>query len=103
MHDSAIAIADYVDGEGDLKLKGRVDRVLHFAAPEASFAHVLRGVERNQAVIVSPPLQRVFWWLYRAAPALLPYVWTKVIAHIRQGADVRAAPPPAGRQPSAHA
>ena len=31
---------------------------------------ILRGVERNQAIIIDAPHNRLFWWLYRLSPAL---------------------------------
>jgi NAD(P)-dependent dehydrogenase (short-subunit alcohol dehydrogenase family) len=31
---------------------------------------ILRGVARNQAIIIDAPHNRLFWWLYRLSPAL---------------------------------
>ena len=31
---------------------------------------ILRGVERNQAIIIDTRLNRLFWWLYRFSPTL---------------------------------
>jgi NAD(P)-dependent dehydrogenase (short-subunit alcohol dehydrogenase family) len=31
---------------------------------------ILRGAERNQAIIIDAPHNRLFWWLYRLSPAL---------------------------------
>jgi NAD(P)-dependent dehydrogenase (short-subunit alcohol dehydrogenase family) len=31
---------------------------------------ILRGVERNQAIIIDTRLNRLFWWLYRLSPTL---------------------------------
>ncbi|MBV9745356.1 MAG: SDR family oxidoreductase [Acidobacteriia bacterium] len=39
--------------------------------PAAAARVILRGVERNQRVIVFPFSARLLWWLYRVQPALL--------------------------------
>jgi NAD(P)-dependent dehydrogenase (short-subunit alcohol dehydrogenase family) len=39
---------------------------------------ILKGVSRNQAVIITPFYARIFWWLYRLHPALLSY-WSRKI------------------------
>jgi NAD(P)-dependent dehydrogenase (short-subunit alcohol dehydrogenase family) len=49
----------------------------------------LRGVARNQAVIVFPRYARILWWLYRLSPALLAPLERKTIRDFRA---VRTAP-----------
>jgi NAD(P)-dependent dehydrogenase (short-subunit alcohol dehydrogenase family) len=43
----------------------------HRMAPEACAAAILRGVARNQGIIVFPTYARLAWWLYRLAPAVV--------------------------------
>jgi NAD(P)-dependent dehydrogenase (short-subunit alcohol dehydrogenase family) len=38
--------------------------------PEALAAQVMRGVDRNRAVIIAPPQAHVLWWFVRLSPAL---------------------------------
>lgn len=38
-------------------------------SPEVMAAHVMRGVSRNQAIIVAPLRARIPWWLMRLSPA----------------------------------
>jgi NAD(P)-dependent dehydrogenase (short-subunit alcohol dehydrogenase family) len=44
---------------------------------------ILRGVVRNEAVIVFPSYARIAWWLYRINPMLLNRLQTKMIQNIR--------------------
>lgn len=38
-------------------------------SPETLAAHVMRGVDRNRAIIVAPLRVRILWWLMRLSPA----------------------------------
>ena len=40
------------------------------AEPTDCARAILRGVERNQAIIIDTRLNRLFWWLYRFSPTL---------------------------------
>ncbi len=46
---------------------------------------LLRGVERNQAIIVCPFQSRVSWWLYRLSPALMDNLIQRGMKKFRQG------------------
>jgi NAD(P)-dependent dehydrogenase (short-subunit alcohol dehydrogenase family) len=45
---------------------------------------ILRGVARNQEVIVFPAYARIFWWLTRFAPGLMASVHRKTIRDLRR-------------------
>jgi|YNPNPStandDraft_1061719.scaffolds.fasta_scaffold00872_20 NAD(P)-dependent dehydrogenase (short-subunit alcohol dehydrogenase family) len=45
---------------------------------------LLRGVARNQAIIVCPLDARLSWWLYRIAPALMDRLLDKAVRQFRQ-------------------
>jgi len=38
---------------------------------------ILRGVERNKAIITDTALTRLFWWLYRLNPAIMDALMRK--------------------------
>jgi short-subunit dehydrogenase len=44
---------------------------------------ILRGVERNQAIIIDTTLNRLFWWLYRLSPSLYTVLMQKGVEHMR--------------------
>ncbi|MGY1706798.1 SDR family NAD(P)-dependent oxidoreductase [Geodermatophilus sp. SYSU D00697] len=58
---------------------------------------VLRGVERNRAVIVAPRQARVQWWLMRLSPSLLMRLGAAVAARDPDLARLRRGPVPAPR------
>ena len=45
---------------------------------------MLRGVERNQAIIVCPFQSRLTWWLYRLSPSFMDKLIGKTVKQFRQ-------------------
>lgn len=45
---------------------------------------ILRGIQKNQAMIVFPGYAKVFWWLYRLHPALLAGMGRRFINDFRK-------------------
>jgi NAD(P)-dependent dehydrogenase (short-subunit alcohol dehydrogenase family) len=56
-------------------------------APDAARA-ILRGVERNEAIIVFPFYAQFLWWLSRLNPALLDGLHRKALSRLRAMRDV---------------
>jgi NAD(P)-dependent dehydrogenase (short-subunit alcohol dehydrogenase family) len=44
---------------------------------------ILRGVERNQAIIIDAPHNRLFWWLYRFSPLMYITLMQAGVNHMR--------------------
>jgi short-subunit dehydrogenase len=44
---------------------------------------ILRGVERNQAIIIDTRINRLFWWLYRQSPRLYSALMLEGARHMR--------------------
>jgi short-subunit dehydrogenase len=55
--------------------------------PEECTLGILRGVERNQAIITTPLFVRVLWWLYRLSPALAAQGGKYMLKDFRQSRD----------------
>lgn len=51
---------------------------------DACAADILRGVERNQAVILAPLHARLLWWLHRLAPGVFIWANTQAAKQIRK-------------------
>jgi hypothetical protein len=45
---------------------------------------ILRGVERNRAIIVFPFYARLLWWLYRLNPVILDPINRKMVSAFRE-------------------
>ncbi|HTQ53521.1 MAG TPA: SDR family oxidoreductase [Bryobacteraceae bacterium] len=52
------------------------------SAPDAA-RRILRGVERNQAIVVFPFYARLLWWLVRLHPAALGRFHRRMLANLR--------------------
>ena len=87
MHESAENVSEYVRSHDREYLSKR------HVYPSAGrvVAHLVRGVVRNRAIVISPPVQKVFWWLYRVAPALVPWSWARIIRGIKKKEAAKAA------------
>lgn len=51
-------------------------------APDAAYA-ILRGVQRNESIIVFPFYARLAWWLMRINPAILAVFHRKMLTNLR--------------------
>lgn len=56
----------------------------HMLTPETAAASILRGVARNQAVIVFPFSARIGLLLYHLCPFILAPVWRRMLARFRE-------------------
>jgi short-subunit dehydrogenase len=55
-----------------------------FPAPDKFIPAMVRGVMRNRAVVIAPGAQRVFWWLHRLAPGLIPKLTCRMIGYMKK-------------------
>jgi NAD(P)-dependent dehydrogenase (short-subunit alcohol dehydrogenase family) len=53
-------------------------------SPAEAVGPILRGVERNRAIIVLPFYARIFWWLFRIHPGLAGLLGLKTIRDFRR-------------------
>lgn len=80
MHASAINVTDYVI-EHDKKYRAKKHS---YPTPEKCINHMMKGVFRNKAIIISPRIQIPFVLMYRLFPSLVPWLWTKIIKHLKK-------------------
>jgi len=52
-------------------------------APSTCARKILRGIEKNRAIVVVTGLARIMWLLYRVSPALIEYIGVLVMRRIR--------------------
>lgn len=83
-HDTTPKVSDYLRNE-----RNQRDRYL-FPTADKCVAGMMKGVERNRAIIISPGWQRIFWWMNRLFPALIPFAWQLGIRRLKTRADVSA-------------
>lgn len=79
MHANAENVTEYVRNHDAEYLS----RKHPFPSAERVVGHLMRGVLRNKAIVVSPPTQKVFWWLFRLVPGLIPAAWASIIRRIK--------------------
>lgn len=57
---------------------------MRFPMAEDCIEQIMRGVRRNKGIILAPGRQRVYWWLHRLLPELMPNVFTRIIARMKR-------------------
>lgn len=77
---SSPTVSAYLNSEKNKKMSAS-DK---YPTPEQCINQIMRGVGRNKAIIVSPLKHKVFWWLYRLFPALIPFMWTRIIKYLKK-------------------
>jgi NAD(P)-dependent dehydrogenase (short-subunit alcohol dehydrogenase family) len=78
IHDSTLKVSDYLKSERNHRNKSR------FPTAQGCINAIMRGVQRNKAIIVVPGSHKIFWWFYRLCPSLIPYGWMKIIRKLKK-------------------
>jgi NAD(P)-dependent dehydrogenase (short-subunit alcohol dehydrogenase family) len=72
-------VSAYLDSEKNQKM-GVGEK---YPTPEQCINQIMRGVARNKAIIVSPIKHKMYWWMYRLFPALIPFMWSRIIKYLK--------------------
>jgi NAD(P)-dependent dehydrogenase (short-subunit alcohol dehydrogenase family) len=56
---------------------------MRFPTPEDCIEQIMRGVQRDRAIVISPWSHKVFWLLHRAVPGFNVAMWTMVIKRMK--------------------
>jgi NAD(P)-dependent dehydrogenase (short-subunit alcohol dehydrogenase family) len=79
---TAPTVSAYMDSEKNRALNAR----MNFPTPDECIEQIMRGVRRNRAIIIAPGQHRVYWWLYRLFPGLLPVASAQIIRTMKRNA-----------------
>lgn len=77
LHDKTLKVSDYLNKEKNQRNKKR------FPTAKDCVSEMMRGIEKNHAIIIAPDNQKIYWWLYRLFPSLIPFAWRKVIEKMK--------------------
>lgn len=79
MHANAENVSEYIKSH-DREYLSKKHR---YPTAEKVVGHLMHGVLRNRAVVVTPRIHLPFWWLYRIAPGAVPWAWDIIIRRIK--------------------
>lgn len=85
-HDTGLRVTSY------LELPQNQRNPKWFPSAEDCIDEMMRGIEKDRAIIVSPYRQRVVWWANRIAPGLVPVAWRQVFRRLRSAEAHDGAP-----------
>lgn len=80
IHEASLTVSEFMKQD---KFKPKNDG--RYPTPEECINRMMRGVVKNKVVIVSPLKHKTYWWLYRVLPGAIPFMWEKIIAHMKRG------------------
>ncbi|MEM8965125.1 MAG: SDR family oxidoreductase [Bacteroidota bacterium] len=78
LHDSTLKVSEYLLWEKNQRDKTR------FPTAKDCIKPMMRGIEKNRAIIVAPKSQKIYWWVYRLFPSLIPFFWKRIIKKMKE-------------------
>jgi NAD(P)-dependent dehydrogenase (short-subunit alcohol dehydrogenase family) len=78
IHDAAPNVSEYLNSEKNKRPPNK-----YHAAGEV-IKPMMRGIVRNRAIIIAPYKHKAYWWLYRISPALIIYMWERIIRYLKK-------------------
>lgn len=78
LHDSTQKVSEYLHWEKNQRDKTR------FLTAKECIRPMMRGIEKNRAIIVVPKSQKIYWWVYRFFPELIFIFWRRVIKKMKE-------------------
>lgn len=78
IHDASPNVSDFLNSDKNKRPKNK------YPTAKECVNLMIRGIERDKAIIISPYKHKVYWWLYRLFPSLIPIMWTKVIKYLKK-------------------
>jgi len=78
IHNNTLKVSNYLEDKKNQRNKKR------FPTAKDCINEMMRGIEKNKAIIISPGTHKIFWWINRLFPSLLPYAWSKIISKLKR-------------------
>ena len=78
IHDRTLKVSEYLRSEKNQRNKNR------FPTANECIHGMMRGIAKNKAIILVPRSHKVFWWINRLCPSLVPYAWGKIINRLKK-------------------
>ena len=78
IHDNTEKVSDYLNSEKNKRNKNR------FPPAEKCIKSMMRGIEKDKAIIISPAAQKIYWWMYRFCPNFILFAWEKIIKKLKK-------------------
>jgi NAD(P)-dependent dehydrogenase (short-subunit alcohol dehydrogenase family) len=80
LHDRTRKVSAYLEADAVQRDRSRFPTAADVIGP------LMRGVERDRAIVVAPRSHALFWYLYRLAPSSIPFMWSMIIRRIKRRA-----------------
>lgn len=78
IHDESPNVSDFLNSDKNKRPKNK------YPTAKECVNLMIRGIEKDKAIIISPYKHKVYWWLYRLFPSLIPVLWKKIIEYLKK-------------------
>lgn len=85
---SGLVVTDYVKAEENVKMEAD----MKFQTPEDCINQIMRGVRKNKGIILSPRKHKIYWWMHRISPELIPNMFHRIIRKMKKNAGITQEP-----------
>lgn len=78
IHDASPNVSDFLNSDKNKRPKNK------YPTAQECVKLMMRGIKKDKAIIISPYKHKVYWWLYRMFPGLIPVLWKKIIDYLKK-------------------
>jgi|GEM_PF-2853414 len=78
IHDASPNVSEFLNSEKNKRPPGK------YPVAKDVINSMMKGIEKNRAIIIAPYKHKVYWWLYRMFPSLVPVMWAKIIRYLKK-------------------
>ncbi len=78
MHDNTEKVSAYLKLEKNQRDKSR------YPTADQCIDAMMRGIEKDRAIIIAPGGQKLYWWVYRLFPWAVPLMWRWMIRRLKK-------------------
>jgi len=78
IHNASPNVSDFLNSDKNKRPKNK------YPTAKECVNLMMKGIEKDKAIIISPYKHKVYWWLYRLFPSLIPIFWKKIIDYLKK-------------------
>jgi short-subunit dehydrogenase len=77
IHDASPNVSGFLNSEKNKRPANK------YPTASACINEIMRGIEKDKAIIIAPYKHKFYWWLYRIFPSMIVIMWKKIIAYLK--------------------
>ena len=78
IHGASPNVSDFLNSEKNKRSPNK------YPTAKECIKQMMKGIEKNKAIIIAPYKHKIYWWFYRMFPGLIPIMWMKIIEYLKK-------------------